>query len=188
MKYLFAFIFLIQFSTFAQKPCEYSSNFTDSIGSYKATKGYVVHERNFAGKSSYIFFSLVNASGTPILNFQQIEKSAEFLKANCLDATSKIYLQLSNGKIVTLHYSDQESCGNMVPVTEEKKYSRVLSGSFLFTKGSFEELKKSPVSLMRVKYTTGMVDYAFKKELVSELTKETYAPENYFINYVDCLE
>lgn len=188
MRYLLALILLISTNAFAQKPCEYASNFTDSIGSYKSTKSYVVHERNFAGKSSYIFFSLVNADGTPVLKMQVIEKSADFIKAACLDASSKIYFQLASGKIVTLIHSEEESCGSMVPVSEENKYSRLLDGTFLFLKGTMEDLKNSPITLMRVKYATGMIDYVFKKELVSELTKETYQPEKYFMNYLSCVE
>jgi hypothetical protein len=189
MKYLFlAIAFFSQINVQAQKQCDYSRNFTDSIGTYKATKEYIVHERNFAGKSSYVFFSLVNADGLPALNFQLIEKSADFLKANCFDKSSKIYLQLTNGKVVTMLHTDDESCGTMVNIKEENKYSRILTGSFLFMKGTIEDLKSSPVSLIRVKYTTEIIDYVFRKELVSELTKEAYQPEDYFINYLKCIE
>jgi hypothetical protein len=189
MKYaLLAINCFLQFNLHAQKPCEYGTNVVDSIGSYKATKEYVVHERNFAGKSSYIFFSLVNSDGTPLLNLQQIEKSADFIKANCFDNNSKIYLQLTNGKVVTLIHDKEESCGTMIAVNEESKYSRLLSGSFLFMQGSIEALKEAAVSLIRIKYTTETIDYIFKKELVSELTKVTYEPENYFVNYLKCIE
>jgi hypothetical protein len=34
---------------------EYSSNVTDSTGTYKATKEYLMSEKNFGGNSSYIF-------------------------------------------------------------------------------------------------------------------------------------
>lgn len=189
MKYfLLVVVLFFQINIYAQKQCEYSQNFADSIGSYKATKDYIVHERNFAGKASYIFFYLINSDGLPALNFQLIEKSGDFLKANCFDKNSKIYLQLTNGKVVTMLHTNDESCGTMVNIDEENKYSRFLTGSFLFMKGTMEDLKTSPVSLIRVKYTTGIIDYVFKKELVSELTKETYQPENYFINYLKCIE
>lgn len=189
MKYaLLAIVCLLQFNLYAQKPCEYATNVVDSIGSYKVTSEYLVHERNFAGKSSYIFFSLVNTDGMPFLNFQQIEKSGDFLKANCFDANSKIYLQLTNGKVVTLIHNNEESCGTMISLPEEAKSTRILTGSFMFMKGSFEDLKESPVSLMRVKFTTETIDYIFKKELTSELTKGIYEPEKYFINFLKCVE
>ena len=76
----------------------------------------------------------------------------------------------------------------MIAVNEESKYSRLLSGSFMFMQGSIEALKEAPVSLIRIKYTTETIDYIFKKELVSELTKVTYEPENYFVNYLKCIE
>ena len=43
MKNLIALIlFLSSFTLFAQKPCEYSSNVNDSIGTYKTTKEYKI--------------------------------------------------------------------------------------------------------------------------------------------------
>jgi len=189
MKYAFlVIVWLFTINVYAQKPCEYSTNVVDSIGTYKATTEYLVHERNFAGKSSYLFFSLINTDGMPFLNFQQIEKSSNFLKANCFDANSKIYLQLTNGKVVTLIHNNEESCGSMISLQDEVKYTRILTGSFMFLKGSFDDLKVSPVSLIRVKFTTESIDYVFKKELISELTKGTYEPENYFINYLKCVD
>jgi hypothetical protein len=52
---------------------------------------------------------------------------------------------------------------------------------FMFVKGSIEELKSSPVSMMRIKYLTENEDYVIKKEFQSELNNEVYKPENYFI-------
>ncbi len=39
----------------------------------------------------------------------------------------------------------------------------------MFMKDSSAELKKSPVSIMRIKYGTETIDYIIKKELVSEI-------------------
>jgi hypothetical protein len=58
----------------------------------------------------------------------------------------------------------------------------------MFLKDSFEELKSSPVSMMRIKYLTDTEDYILKKEFKSELTNEIYNPENYFINNLKCIE
>lgn len=188
MKKIITLLFLtIFYSTFAQKPCEYSTNVTDSIGTLKTTKDYIIFERNFAGNSSYIFFSLSNSDGTPMLNLQTIQKSADFIKANCMDANSKLFLQLTNGKVITMVHTQNENCGTLLRVEAENKYSRINSGSFLFLKGTLEDLKTSPVSLMLIKYGAEILDYVFKKELVSELTKETYYPENYFIDYLNCI-
>lgn len=188
MKHLITIaLFLYTLNIFAQKPCDYSSNVNDSIGTYKVTKEYMISEKNFAGNSSYIFYSLALTDGLPTLNVQSINKSKDFLKANCFDKNSKLFLQLNNGKIITLIHIDQENCGSMI--RDEKGFdNRVNSGIFMFMKDSFEELKNSPVSMMRIKYLTDIEDYVFKKEFKSELTNEIYNPENYFIDNLKCIE
>ena len=93
------FILFISFFTFianAQKPCDYSTNVTDSIGKYKSTRDYIVHERNFGNTSSYLFFSLVLTDQTPTLNIQMIQKSKDFIKATCFDKNSRLFVQLLN--------------------------------------------------------------------------------------------
>ncbi|PWA04064.1 hypothetical protein [Flavobacterium psychrotolerans] len=186
----FAIFILIAFFNLnlqAQKPCEISANVNDSIGKYKATKDYLIYEKNFNGKSSYIFATLVLTDGLPTLNLQFIEKSKNFMKANCFNKNSKIYLQLINGKIVTLIHINQENCATLL--RDDKGFdNRLLTGYFMFKKEGFEDLKKSPVSLIRIQYSTESADYIFKKELKSELNGNIYEPENYFMNYLHCIE
>jgi hypothetical protein len=186
MKHVLAIaIFLFSLQSFAQKPCEYTTDVTDSIGTYKSTKEYMIAEKNFAGTSSYIFFSLAVADGMPLLNVQLIQKSKGFMKANCFDKNSKLFLQLNNGKVVTLIHMDQENCGSML--RDDKGFdNRITPGTFMFMKDSFEELKKSPVSMMRIKYLTDTEDYVLKKQFTSELNNEVYEPETYFIQNIDC--
>ena len=181
--------FLLTTTLFAQKNigCDYSTNVTDSLGTYKSTKEYVMYEKNFAGNKSYIFYSLVLNNGTPTLSLQLIRKSKDFMKANCFDKNSRLLLQLSNGKIVTLLHIDQENCGTMIRDNEGFD-NRVLLGTFMFLKGSFEDLKSSPVNLMRIKYLTDVEDYVIPKELKSEMNNEIYHPENYFIDNLRCVE
>jgi hypothetical protein len=172
---------------FAQKPCEYSTNVTDSLGTYKSTKDYLVCEKVFAGNSNYIFYSLTSTDGIPTLSVQLIQKSQGFIKANCFDKDSKIYLQLNNGKIVTLLHIDQENCGTLV--RDDKGFdNRITTGIFMFMKDTFDDLKNSPVSMMRIKYLTDTEDYVIKKEFTSELDNTVYEPENYFMNYLHCIE
>jgi hypothetical protein len=169
----------------AQKPCEYTTNVTDSIGTYKSTKEYMIAEKNFGETASYIFFSLAVADGMPLLNVQLIQKSKGFVKANCFDKNSKLFLQLNNGKVVTLIHIDQENCGSML--RDDKGFdNRLTPGTFMFMKDSFDELKKSPVSMMRIKYLTDTEDYVLKKQFTSELNNEVYEPETYFIQNIDC--
>lgn len=180
-------LFFLSLSLFAQKPCEYSENITDSIGTYKSTKEYLISEKKFAGNSSYIFYSLALTDGLPTLNIQFIQKSKGFIKANCFDKNSKLFLQLNNGKIITLIHTDQENCGTLI--RDDNGYdNRINSAVFMFMKNSFEELKKSPVSMMRIKYLTDTEDFIVKKEFKSELNNEIYYPETYFINTISCIE
>ena len=141
----------------------------------------------FGGNSSYIFSSLALTDGIPTLTLQLIQKSKDFIKANCFDKNSKIYLQLQNGKIVTLLHIDQENCGSMI--RDDKGFdNRVKSGIFMFMKDNYEDLKISPVSLMRIKYLTDVEDYIFKKEFTAELDNKNYYPETYFIENIRCIE
>lgn len=189
MKYrIVGLLFLLQSVLYAQNDCTYAQNVTDSLGTYKSTRDYIVHERNFGNSASYLFFSLIQDNGMPVLGVQFIQKSADFIKAACFDKTSRVYLQLENGKVVSLLYAGNETCGTMVPLPEEGKRTRVLSGNFVFMKGNYEDLETSPVSLVRIKYTTETVDYAIRKVLVSELTKEAYGPASYFIDYLKCVK
>ncbi|WP_418263094.1 hypothetical protein [Flavobacterium faecale] len=188
MKNIFTlFLFTLSSSVFAQKDCEYSANVTDSLGVYKMTTEYLISEKNFAGKSEYIFCSLITNNGFPALNVQLIQKSKEFLSAKCFDKNSKLYLQLQNGKIVTLLHLDKESCGSLIR-NDQGYDNRVSTGTFMFLKGTFEDLKSSPVNLMRIKFLTGTDDYIVKKEITSEMNQKIYYPENYFINYLKCIE
>jgi hypothetical protein len=180
-------LFLISNISFAQKPCEYATNVTDSIGTYKLTKEYMIYEKKFAGNSSYIFYSMALTDGTPTLNIQLIKKSKEFMKANCFDKNSKLFLQLNNGKIVTLLHIDKENCGSLLRDSEGYD-NRVLAGIFMFVKGSIEDLKSSPVNLMRIKYFTDIEDYVVQKEFKSEMNNEVYYPETYFMDHLRCIE
>ncbi|MGL2994647.1 hypothetical protein [Flavobacterium sp. TSSA_36] len=188
IKYLFVTLFtVISFTLSAQKNCEYSTNVTDSLGSYKVTKEYLISEKNFAGTASYIFFSLALTDGVPTLNIQLIQKSKAFMKANCFDKNSKLYLQLNDGSIISLIHKDQENCGTLL--RDDKGFdNRVTSGEFYFVKDGFEKLKNSPLSIMRIKYLTDIEDYVVKKEFISELDGKTYEPESYFIKHISCIE
>jgi hypothetical protein len=147
----------------------------------------MIYEKIFAGNNNYIFYSLALTDGMPTLNINFIQKSKDFLKANCFDKNSKLFLQLNNGKIITLLHIDKESCGTLI--RDENGFdNRVLTGTFMFMKGSFEELKSSPVNMMRIKYLIDIEDYVIKKEFQSELNNQVYQPETYFINYLHCIE
>lgn len=183
---LLSITFLFTITSFAQKDCEYSTNVTDSAGVYKSTKEYLIHERFFGNNKTAIYFSLINADGLLSLSIQLIQKDTEFIPAKCFDKNSKIYFQLTNGKIITMLGLEQETCGNSV--RNENENARFVTGYFLFMKDSFEDLKNIPISFMRIKYSGDTEDYILKPELRSEFDNTTYFPENYFINFLKCVE
>ncbi len=187
MRFLLFAAFLISFnSSYSQKPCAYTANVQDSIGVYKETPEYLVYERNFGGLASYIFLSLVQTDGMPSLNVQFLEKSQDFIKAKCLDQNSRLFLQLENGKIVTMIHVDQDNCGTTVR-DEKGKNNRIMNGVFLFVQGSIDDLKTSPVSIMRVRFATDTVDYILRSELVAELDGKVYHPGRYFVETLHCV-
>jgi len=188
MKNLIAALFLlINLAAFAQKPCELDANINDSVGTYKSTKQYMIFERSFAGNSTHVFFALTNTNGAIGVEAQILQRSPDFIKATCFDSGSRIFLQLQNGKIVSLLHAGNGNCGTLL-VGEKGINNRVLTGTFLFARENYEDLKTSPVTFMRIKYGAETVDYPFMSGFVSELDKTMYEPENYFRNYIKCIE
>jgi hypothetical protein len=190
MKSLFiAFIMGLTLTLSAQEnECQYTITSTEDGQEMKSTREYLMHEKIFAGNSQFMFFSLTNSQGVPVLKFQFLAKGKEFPKVYCIDKSSKIFLQLANGKIVTLISASEDECSALVYDENEHNNIRILTANFLFTKGSFEDLDKSPVSFIRVKYATEMADYNMKKELQSESMGQKYFPELYFINSLKCIQ
>ena len=70
----------------------------------------------------------------------------------------------------------------------DKSNIRILTGYYVFTKDNYEELKKSPVSIMRIQYVNGGKDYVIEKEIQSELMKSTFHPYIFFMNDLPCIE
>jgi hypothetical protein len=186
-KIALALLLLVNLSVFGQKPCEIDANVNDSVGIYKSTKQYMIFERSFAGNSTNIFFALTNTNGILGIELQQVQSSSDFVKASCFDANSRVYLQLNNGKIVTLLYVGNETCGTFIR-NDKNQNVRILSGSFVFSKENFEELKVSPVTFMRIKFAGETLDYPFKTGFVSVIDKAMYEPETFFMNFMKCIE
>lgn len=187
-KFIILFILYTSTQLFAQKNCDYSVNQKDSIGTIKTTRQYLVYERVFGNTSSSIYLSLTSSDETPYLTVLYINKSPDFIKANCFDAKSKLYFQLENGKIITLLHENDQKCGNYLKSETDQKNVRILEGNFFFMKDSMEELKKSPINVLRIKLGTDTVDYIFKEELVSELDGKLTRPNGYFMDYLHCVE
>ena len=185
-KILFLLLF-IQSIVFAQKPCELATSITDSIGTYKETKSCLVYEKVFGNSAQLIFLSLASENDTPVLKIQIIQKSKDFITPKCLDTASKLFFQLSNGKVYSLIYADEGKCDNLIYNQTEKENNRFLEATFFFLKNDFEDLKKHSISLMKINYSSGPVDYILHKKIVSEKINITYNPENFFKDNYECL-
>ena len=189
MKYLLSLLLLLTLSVNAQKKdCIYDIEEKTDSTSLKVLPNVLMHEKIFGNTNEYLFFALLNDNGTPILSIQQLQKSKDFIKTNCIAKNSKIVLQLMNGKIINLVSSDEEACSVLTYDAKEKNNIRVLDGYFYFTKSNYEELKNSPISLMRIQFAGETKDYALKNELNSETLKTTSKPDSYFMQFLKCVE
>jgi hypothetical protein len=188
MKYLLFILFSVTFSSAQNKNCKYDYEDKTDSTFIKVLPEKLIYERVYGNSKEMINFILINNNGIPILNMQFLQTNNEFISASCLDKTSRIVFQLANGKIVTLISNTDEVCNNLFYNEKEKTNIRILDGYFLFTKNNYEELKKSPINLMRIQYTNGAKDFVIKKQIQSELLNTTFYPENIFIDFLNCIE
>jgi hypothetical protein len=186
MKKLIGLLLLMAGTLYGQE-CELTVMTTEDGQEIKSTPDYMVYERVFGNTSQFIFFSLSNSGGVPLLELQVLAKGKDFPPVYCIDKNSRIFVQLDNGKILTLVSATEDQCSGLIYDSSEKNNIRILTASFFFTVGSIEELEKSPISFIRIKYATETTDYPLKSELVSEGNGKTYKPASYFINYIKCL-
>lgn len=170
------------------KDCKFAIQDTTAGQELRTTQDYLMHERSFGGSSQFIFFSLSNSQDLPLLNFQLLSKSKDFPKMYCFEKDARIYVQLANNKIVTLIYAGEGQCAQLLYDDAEKNNIRALTGTFLFIKGSIEDLESSAITFIRIKYSGEMIDYPIRSQLVSESMKQTYKPETYFMEYLKCVK
>ncbi|MFP5439639.1 MAG: hypothetical protein ACLGH8_17825 [Bacteroidia bacterium] len=170
------------------KECKYAIEDTTKGEELRTTPEYLMYERSFGGSSQFIFFSLSNSQGVPLVNFQLLSKAKDFPKMYCLDKDSRIYVQLANNRIVTLVYGGEGQCSMLIYDDKEKNNIRALTGPFLFMKGSMEDLESSAITFIRVKYSGEIVDYPIRTELTSETMQQTFTPERYFIENLKCVK
>lgn len=185
--YIITIVLLIQSVAFSQKKCEYDVNINDSLGNYKETKTNLVYEKMFGNSKELVFFTLAVDNGTPILKLQIIQKDKDFINPKCIDEKSRIYLQLNSGKIYTL-IANENKCDNLIYNSVDKENNRILDANFLFVKNDFEDLKNSPIMLMKIRFANEEKEYFLQKELVSEKVESKTKPSSFFIDYFHCIE
>ncbi len=190
MKNLILFLFFPFISTFSQnKNCIFE---VDVVNDSTYTK--VLPQKTFdeviVGDNTYILSGkLFVVDGKLGFNIQYLQKSKEFIPVFCMDKDSKMTLSLSNSKEVTLiNANDDEKCNDLNYNPDNKDYFRILDVYFNFTKENFEFLKTEKVNLITIKGTTGEISFVMKSQIISELLKETYNPEMYFIENLRCFD
>ena len=100
MKHLLSLLLLLTLSVNAQKrDCIYDIEEKTDSTSLRVLPNVLMHEKIFGNTNEYLFFALLNDNGTPMLSIQQLQKSKDFIKTNCIAKNSKIVLQLMNGKV-----------------------------------------------------------------------------------------
>lgn len=189
MKKIVFIILLFPLFTSAQRnDCIYEVEKKTDSTSLKVLPEVLIDEKIFGNTNEYLFFSLLNTDGVPMLELQLLQKSKDFIPTKCINKTSKIILQLKNGKIVSLLANLEESCSVLNYDEKEKNNIRVLTGYFFFGKTNYEELKNSPIMLMRIQFSGDSKDYVLKSELNSETLKTKSNPDRIFIDYIKCIE
>lgn len=189
MKNILALLLFIPVLATAQtKDCVYDIEEKTDSTSLKVLPNVLIDEKIFGNTNEYLFFNLINNDGAPMLGLQLLQKSKDFIPTKCINSTSKVILQLKNGKIVTLIANDEENCSVLNYDEKEKNNIRILTAYFYFTKTNYEELKNSSIMLMRVQYAGDSKDYVLKSELTSETLNTKSNPETYFMDFIKCVE
>ena len=184
-----ALMLLISVFSIAQtKNCVFEINEKTDSTSLKTLPQKLIHEKIFGNSNEYLFFSLVNENGVPILNVQFLQKSSDFISAKCMSKNSKIFFQLNNGKIITLIKAFEETCSDLNYDETNKNNIRILNTYFYFTQTNYDELKNSPIALMRIQFIGETKDYVFKADLESEILQIKSKPSSYFMEYLNCVE
>lgn len=183
-------IFILLFPTllFSQNNCKYEFEEKTDSTYLRILPEKLIFEKVFGTTRELITFKLIQNNGVPTLSIQTVVKNSLFIPSKCFDLSSRIIFQLENGKYVTLKSIDENVCSTLSYNEEDKANIRVLSGYFVFTKTNYEELKKSPISIIRVQYAGEKVDYNVKSEFHSEILNETFYPSKYFMEYLKCVE
>lgn len=187
-KILALLLFIPVFALAQIKDCAYDIDEKTDSTSLKVLPQKLMHEKIFGSSSDYLFFSLVNENDVPILNMQLLQKSNDFIPTNCLSKSSKVFIQLDNGKIITLVNAFEGICSDLNYDASTKNNIRILNAFYYFTKTNYEELKNSPIALMRIQFAGETKDFVLKAELESETLKTKSNPASYFIEYLKCVE
>ncbi|CAM3875304.1 MULTISPECIES: hypothetical protein [Flavobacterium] len=187
-KIVLLFILIPLFHVAQTKDCIYDLEEKTDSTLIKVLPKKLMYERVFGDSKEFIQFGLMNNNGVPTLIYQLIQKSTDFIPTNCLNKSSRIIIQLDNGKIISLLSINEALCSTLTYDEVDKSNIRILTSYFVFSKTNYDELKKSPISIIRIQYSNGGKDYVIEKEIQSELLKATFRPNQFFIEDLPCIE
>jgi hypothetical protein len=187
MRFFIVLLFVFNLSM-AQKTCIYGTNEIDSLGVLKITKEILMYEKIFGASEKYIYFSLGNDNGLPFLSLSIVEKNNEFIPTICFDTKSKIFIQLSNNKIIPLLCNENDICSKNLPGIADNRFARITQANFLFPKNVWDDLKNESIQFIRIASSTSSQDIVVKETIESSLTKDFFRPSQIFMDYLHCIE
>lgn len=159
----------------------------DSIN-FKKTNSVLVYEFDRVSATSSLFFSLISNNGVPFLNLQYLQKSPDFIPITCVAKKSIISIKLINGTTISGHYIDQDVCDTYTYDNVGKKNIRILEANFYIKKEHLELLKKSPISIIQVRFAGSTELFNVRDELKSTIVDVKTQPTNFFIDNIPCIE
>lgn len=186
-KIIFLLLIISNLLTAQDKNCEFEVNEETDSTVTKVLPQRMISEAVFGNKTEILSFKLFVFNGNLGLNFQLFEKNSEFIPATCIDANTKIIIQMNNSKEISLVNSlDTEACNTLQYEATSKMNYRILDGFFYFIPDNFNDLKTEKINLVRIIGSTGERSFVINKVQTSELTKEISTPETYFMDYLKC--
>lgn len=188
MRILYIFLLLSTLTFSQNKNCIYEIEEKTDSTLFKVLPEKIIYERVFGSSKDFISFTLINTNGIPTLGVQIIQKNTNFIPTKCFDLNSKIIFQLVNGKFITLKCINENTCSILNYNKEEQANIRVLTAYFVFTTSNYEELKKSPLSIMRIQYAGEKEDFNIQTDVYSEISKKMGNPSTFFMDYLHCIE
>lgn len=159
----------------------------DSIN-FKKTNNVLVYEFDRVSATSSLFFSLISNNGLPFLNIQYLQKSPDFIPINCVAKKSMVSIKLVNGTTISAHYIDQDTCDTYTYDNVGKKNIRILDANFYIKKEHLELLKKSPISIIQIRFAGSTELFNIHNELKSTIVDVKTQPTNFFIDNIPCIE
>ncbi|WP_430613318.1 hypothetical protein [Flavobacterium sp. JP2137] len=181
-------LFVSVVSLAQKKDCDIDYVIENDSTRFTKTNDYLFVERSYKPALESVYIALVKSEETAYVQLQFLQKDALFIPTTCVDAKSLITFQLLDGTIVNLRHAQDDYCNSLSFDPEQQANIRILSTYFQIEKDDIAKLKKSPVSVMRLRFSTAVFTYEVVEKLASKSVDKTYFPTRYFIENIACVE